>query len=505
MSSLWGCATLDESNDSLFAGDASIYTALQNRVASVIERHKTTTTFDNLQGYLKTPEIIDDDVAPPATNKKTRSTDTKKDNLWHRVRAGYKLGKMENNAIRTALNKYQKSPRYFNQFSSNAEPYLYYIVEELEYRGMPLELALLPAIESSFEPNLVSSESASGIWQFIPSTAKGIGLRLDDWYDGRRDIVESTQAALDYLQELYEFFDNDWLLALAAYNYGQGNIKKAIQRNRDAGKPTDYWSLDLPQETRLFVPRLLALAEIVGNPDQYGVKLYDIPNKTYFEQIDVGQQIDINTAAKMVGLSSATLKRLNPAYSNAVTAPDGPHYLTLPVGKVAVFKDNIAQLADNDYTLNTYNTKMSLSQTSNANLRLATTAQEKPTRVHQVRRGESLNKIAQLYHASVDDLRQLNDLGSKPRLRAGQRLRVPLETADKGLQMVAQATNHPTTAKGKSTKNLRQKLSYTVKSGDSVWTIARRYGVDVADINQWNNLKKGKLKQGQKLIIWQDG
>ncbi|AUI68212.1 transglycosylase SLT domain-containing protein [Beggiatoa leptomitoformis] len=480
--STWGCSTLDTQNDSLFAGDANLYSTLQNRVVSALELHKTLPAFQ-LDQYLKKPvetvAEIDDD-------------------LWNRVRAGYRLGTMDNVAIREALTKYQKSPRYFNQFTSNAEPYLYYIVEELEYRGMPLELALLPAIESSFEPTLVSSERASGIWQFIPSTAKNIGLRLDNWYDGRRDIIESTQAALDYLQELHDQFDDDWLLALAAYNYGQGNIKKAIQRNRQAGKLTDYWSLDLPAETRAFVPRLLAIARIVATPEKYGVKLYAIPNKTYFEQIDVGQQIDISTAAQLVGLSTSTLKRLNPAYSNAVTAPDGPHYLTLPVGKASVFKENLSQLAENQSLVTHEFTASAL--TLNPQLL------DKPVQIHQVKRGESLGKIAQRYDTTADTLRQLNQLSSKPRLRAGQKLRVPIEKAVTPLEtLIAKSTTHATTAKGKATSNLRQRITYTVKAGDSPTTIARRYSVSVADINQWNKLKKGKLKQGQKLVIWQDG
>jgi soluble lytic murein transglycosylase-like protein len=239
------------------------------------------------------------------------------------------------------IDEYVKYPASLRKIARNATPYLYHIVEEVEKRGMPLEIALLPAIESLYQPIARSHKSAVGIWQFMSATGGEYGLVQNSWYDGRRDIIKSTTAALDYLQKLHQSFDDDWLLALAAYNTGPGNVRKAIKRNRRQGKSTDFWSLKLPRETREYVPKLLGLSDIIANYQFYGLELQAIANQPYFERVNVGRQIDLYLAARLAGLSLSAFKHLNPGYKRKETSPTGPHYIVLPVEKVQLFKQRL--------------------------------------------------------------------------------------------------------------------------------------------------------------------
>ncbi len=261
--------------------------------------------------------------------------------LWNRVSAGYGLPTTYNDRVQRFIDEYVKYPASLRKIARNATPYLYHIVEEVEKRGMPLEIALLPAIESLYQPIARSHKSAVGIWQFMSATGGEYGLVQNSWYDGRRDIIKSTTAALDYLQKLHQSFDDDWLLALAAYNTGPGNVRKAIKRNRRQGKSTDFWSLKLPRETREYVPKLLGLSDIVANYQFYGLELQAIANQPYFERVNVGRQIDLYLAARLAGLSLSAFKHLNPGYKRKETSPTGPHYIVLPVEKVQLFKQRL--------------------------------------------------------------------------------------------------------------------------------------------------------------------
>jgi membrane-bound lytic murein transglycosylase D len=478
----------------------------------------------------------------------TSGINTSKDNqafvdLWSRIRKGYGLPEVDNYQVQDAINKYLKNPHYFKRISKKARPYLHYIVEQIEKRNMPLEIVLLPAVESAYEPMALSYKSAAGLWQFIPATGKEQGLKQNEWYDGRRDIMKSTTAALDYLQSLYKLFGNDWFLALAAYNYGLGNLKKAIGKNEQLGKPTDFWSLSLPRETRKYVPKLLALSNIVANPKTYGIKLQAIANRPYLEQVNVGRQIDFSLAAQLASLSRTEFKRLNPCYRRGVTDPKGPHYLILPVDKVGKFKQRLAkipahlfvkkktQLAQIDTKTQKHRVRQgenlwkiaksygttiaALRQLNHLNNRSLYVGQQlivqakasaskqrqvkthSRTRVaqakmqkHRIRRGENLWQIAKHYGTTVSLLRKLNKFKSDS-LKIGDFLRVPHTIA------VLQKTRQ---------KAKKKKIIHIVKSGESLWNIARSYHVSINKLRQWNRLRKGELLRfGQRLTILSGG
>lgn len=338
-------------------------------------------------------------------------------NLWHRIHNGYSLTHISHPRIDAAIKRFTKSPHYFSKISSQARPYLYHIVQEIEQRGLPLELALLPAIESAFEPTAYSHMQAAGIWQFTPSTAKHFGLKQNVWYDERRDIMTSTDAALGYLAYLYKFFDGDWLLAIGAYNCGEGNMRKAIKRNQRAGKPTDFWSLDLPEETKAFVPKILAVARVVVEPEKYGVNVNYIANTPYLQTVEIDKQIDLSVAAKFAGLSTHEFKRLNPGYRRKATGPDGPYQLALPINKVAGFKRQLKKVTMKDLMPNPELARLELKVGKDKQ------AQAKK-RIHTVRSGDSLWEIARKYRVTVNKLTRWNKISERHTLRLGQQLTV---------------------------------------------------------------------------------
>lgn len=261
----------------------------------------------------------------------------KKAQVWERVRKNYRISKIsqtkhvDEKRIQEFVKQYSQGEQYWSTIGAKASPYLYYIVEQLEARNMPGELALLPMVESAFEPKATSHKGAAGLWQFIPGTGRSFGLKQDNWYDGRRDITASTKAALDYLSQLHEQFDKNWMLALAAYNAGEGCVQKAIDKNKRAGKSTVFSALSLPKETKDYVPKFLALAEVVRHPEKHSVSLPTIENKPYFVDIEPGKHLDFNKVAKLANITVQELKRLNPGYRRASTHPTGPQQLLLPI------------------------------------------------------------------------------------------------------------------------------------------------------------------------------
>ena len=289
---------------------------------------------------------------------------------------------------------------------------MHHIVAEVERRGMPLELALLPVIESAFEPYAYSSARASGLWQFIPGTGTRFGMPQNWWYDGRRDVLESTRAALDYLQFLHDEFNGDWLLAIAGYNCGEGCVARAVRENLAVGRPTDFWSLRLPTETRAYVPKLLAMKRLVATPEDYGIAFSSIPNEPYFVRVDIDSQIDLKLAAELAGLRPEELFELNPAFHRWATPPQGPHHLLLPLEAADTFRQNLAQL----------------------------TPDERMRVVHHVvKSGETLSMVARRYDSQPLTIRMLNDLGNGP-LVVGTDLRVPSDATvlpDKVLRAAA--------------------------------------------------------------------
>ncbi len=286
-----------------------------------------------------------------------KTAESHKDTVWERLLSLYSLPKIENERIDREIEWYLNHPQALNTIQHRAEPYLHLILDEVEAKNIPGELALLPVVESAFVANVNSKADASGLWQFMPATGRMFGLQQNSWYDGRRDVYASTKAATTYLKQLSETFDGDWLLALASYNWGKGNVRKSIEHNEDRNMPTDYWSLRMPDETANYVPRLLAIAKIFANADEYNVSLHDIPNKPYFEVVKLDSQLNLNKAAEMANMTLNEFLKLNPAFNKSKTAPEGsgPRRLLIPVAKVESFKENLAQLPFEQWVSESFN------------------------------------------------------------------------------------------------------------------------------------------------------
>ncbi len=394
------------------------------------------------------------------------------DNLWMLIRDHLVF---ENNINRKKVkNKvawFSRNQQYIDRVVGRAEPYLYHIITRLKEREMPLDLALLPIVESAYQPFALSPSRASGIWQFIPSTGKRYGLKQNWWYDGRRDIVASTDAALDYLESLHKRFNGNWFHALAAYNSGEGNVERAIRKNKKLGKKTDFWALKLPHETRSYVPSLLAIAEVLKNSDKYKINFGKIKNIPYFEVIDVKTQIDLATVSNLSGLTIDEVYLLNPGFNRWATDPSGPHRILIPVGKAQKFKEKLAALPKSE--------------------RIA-------WKQHIIQKGESLGLIAERYKTSVSAIKQTNRLKGNM-IREGKSLLIPSSkqpTKFYSLSIEARKFRGLKTSDGK-------RYTYIVKRGDNLWDIGRNYGISVGQLTKWNGIaKKSFLRPKQKLIIW---
>lgn len=395
------------------------------------------------------------------------------DDAWQRIRHNLTLSRHTNRfSVKTRINWYKRHQEYLDRVSERATPYLYYIIQQLDKRDMPLELALLPVVESAYQPFAYSPSRASGLWQFIPGTGRLYGLKQNWWYDGRRDVVAATNAALDYLQKLHDEFNDSWLLALAAYNSGELSVARAIRRNRRAGKNTDFWSLHLPRETRGYVPSLLAIAEIVAHPKRYDIKLEPVPNQPYFAKVDVGGQLDLAVAADMTGLSMDELYTLNPGFNRWATDPDGPHYLLVPADKKDDFKQQLAQLPE-DQRVN--------------------------WKRHVIQRGESLSEIAEHYHTSVATIRDVNNLRGSF-IRTGHSLLIP--SSKEPLKHYSLSLDNRR-YRGLKRIGSGEKYLYAVRSGDTLWDIGRQYGVSISQLCAWNGISpRHYLRPGQKLTLW---
>lgn len=383
--------------------------------------------------------------------------------LWERLRKNFRLWGVSHPRIQAEIKRLQHSPAAFDVLISRAEPYLYHIVEQVEKRDMPAELALLPAVESGFRPFAYSPDGAAGLWQFMPATGGMLGLKQDWWYDGRRDLISATDAALEYLERLNTRLDGDWLHALAAYNAGGGTVRRAIRKAERQGKSTAFWDLDLPGETDRYVPRLLALAEIISDPGRYGLALPSLDNRPYFAQVASGGQIDLKIAADLAQVPVEDLLQLNPGFNRWSTHPQGPHHLLLPVDKAQHFADALAQLPQNE------------------RLRW---------QHHKIISGDVLGKIARRYGVSVKAIMQANQLADH-RIRAGKTLLIPLSESV-SLASASRKLGLP-----------RSRVRYQVRRGDSLYKIARKFQVKVADLQRWNSVGR-YIKPGQRLTVFVD-
>jgi membrane-bound lytic murein transglycosylase D len=396
------------------------------------------------------------------------------DDLFDRMRAGFVLEETQEPAIDQQLSWFEHNPEYLERTFQRAQRYMYHIVTEVEARGMPLEFALLPVVESAYEPFAYSPSRAAGLWQFIPGTGVRFGLKQDWWYDGRRDVVESTRAALDYLQALHDQFDGDWLLAIAAYNVGELTVQREIERNRATGIPVDFWHLRLPAETRAYVPKLLAMKRLMAEPERYGLDFAPLPNEPYFAVIDTESQIDLKIAAKLAGTSYDEVAALNPGYNRWATDPAGPHRLLVPIDNADAFE---------------------------AALKTVPATERVRYVTHEVGRRETVATIARQYGTTVAILSKVNDLKGN-RLAPGAVLRIPQasEQLPEKVLLAALRVDRPETADASGRR--QRQIVYRVRRGDTLAKIAQRNGVSLGTLARLNGMSVGDaVSRGQRLVI----
>jgi membrane-bound lytic murein transglycosylase D len=386
------------------------------------------------------------------------------DDVWERIRLGFAVQDLDGPLVREKVRYYAARPEYMQRIVNRSRPYLYHIVEEIEKRGMPMELALLPMVESAFNPMAYSRAHASGIWQFIPGTGQRFDLEQNWWYDARRDIVESTNAALDYLTKLYEMH-GDWQLALASYNWGEGAVARAIAKNRAAGKPTDYASLTMPEETRHYIPKLQALKNIIIDPEPFGITLGPIPNQPYFATVTKVRDIDVRLAARLAEMPVEEFIALNPGFSRPLIRASVTPRIVLPADKVDVFHENLSALGD----------KSLVSWKS-----------------YQPGGGETFESIARKHRMTVSQLKEVN--GIAPRNKAVPRLLVvPISASAAAGQTrlpIMYAPPIPVSTK---------KIFHTVKPGETLTSIATHYRVSVEDLKRWNGISQATA--GRKIAL----
>lgn len=494
----------------------------------------TDSSADEYQKVSSNPENLEEKIAEQV------DPDSVHADIWDRIRDGYGLPAVDNAHIDTHLLWYSRNQAHIDRFTERSQRYLHHVVTEMEANKMPLELALLPIIESSYDPFAYSRSKAAGLWQFIPGTGRNFGLKQNWWYDGRRDILASTDAAIRYLQRLNTMFDGDWFLALAAYNAGEGRVSRAIEKNRKAGKPTDFWSLSLPKETRAYVPRLIALSKIIATPEAYQLTLNSIPNDPYFTRVNVGSQIDLMQAARLAEIDVKELQSLNAGNSRWLTDPSGDHHLLVPVADAANFTTQLNQLpklppiswaehkvAKGDVLgsiARRHNTSVDAIKTVNRlknnnirvgqvllvpNATIATSGHassedlmqnygkktgSRYTQTYAVRSGDSLWKIANRHKTSVEKLARLNGISTRSKLKPGQKLLISGAPAPASTS-IAKTTN--------ATENGLQKMTYHIQRGDTLYSIANRFSLSTHDILAWNSVKDARyIHPGQALTLY---
>lgn len=394
--------------------------------------------------------------------------------LWQRMRGQFALQGYDHARVTPHLEWYARHGHYLERVAERAEPFLRLIVDEVERRRMPGEIALLPVVESAFQPFAYSHGRAAGIWQFIPGTGRRYGLKQNWWYDGRRDVLAATNAALDYLEDLHQRFDGDWLLALAAYNSGEGTVARAVRRNRKKGLPTTFWYLDLPRETESYVPKLLAVSAIVAAPADYDVTLAPIVDQPQLVVVDIGGQMDLALAAELADMAIEDLYRLNPGFNRWATDPDGPHQLLIPVDRSEVFQERLADLP---------------------------TEQRLRWERYKIRSGDSLISIARHYRTTPAMLKRVNELSGNT-IVTGKHLLIPV--ASKSFQDYSLAAEQRRSSLRERNRPKGEKVVHMVRNGDTFWDIARRYGVSVRKLAAWNGMApRDVLRPGQKLVLWQ--
>ena len=376
--------------------------------------------------------------------------------LWDEIRRNSNLNfDSTRSEIINATDKYDGHQYLINRLSKNGQRYLYYTVKEALKKGLPVELSLIPFVESQFDPYAQSSTGASGIWQFIPSTARENGLKKNWWYDGRRDILASTEAAYTFLKSLYEKYD-DWLIAIAAYNAGPSRIRREIEKNKSNGLPTDFWSLNLPRETKADVPKILAIVEVIREPKKYNIKLPYLANRPYFSVIELPSQVDLMQVSNLSGVKLELIYELNPGFNQWATDPNGPFHILLPVGIADRFQIILEDIDPNE-----------LVQWDK----------------YLVSSGDTLTSIAESYLIDFELLKEINGLKDDT-IYESEELIVP-----RGPSWIKDYLNRPDI--------------YYVQGGDSLWSIAKKFEVTIRDLSIWNDLNPSNfLLTGTKILIY---
>jgi membrane-bound lytic murein transglycosylase D len=411
---------------------------------------------------------------------------------WDRIRRGFAIPNLDSPQVDQWTEYYASHPEAMQRMAERAGKYLYYITEEINRRGLPTELALLPFVESAYNPTALSRAQASGLWQFVPATGVHYNLKQDWWRDERRDPIASTNAALDYLENLFEM-QGDWYLALASYNWGEGSVQRAIAKNEAAGLPTDYMSLTMPDETRNYVPKLQAIKNIVANPARYAVVLPPVNNAPYFAMVQKNQDIDVEIAAKLAEMPLDEFKALNPSFNRPVIRGAHAPTLLLPADRVAIFNANI-----DAYKGNLSNWK-----------------------VYNAHRGESYASIAKQFNVSESTLRDVNDIPSKRKAAVAQALLVPGQggvqvasldnagaTFDEPVKAIPASAHTVAAARAsarvvsvKATPAKQNVRQHKVRPGDTLFSVAKQYSTSVDALRALNNLKGNNLKVGSSLRV----
>lgn len=378
--------------------------------------------------------------------------------IWERIRLELSISIPDDQIAATSLyrERLYKNQSAVNRISKSGQRYLYHTLTRAQEMDLPVELALLPFVESEFDPYAKSVDGATGIWQFMPATGREWGLKSNWWYDGKKDVLASTDAALNFLSYLHEKFEGDWLLAMAAYNTGPTRVNRAIRKNKREGRPTRFWDLDLPKETTAYVPKLLVLCELIKSPDAFGVNLPSIANRPYFQRVKIPGQLDLMQAADLAGLKPETIYELNPGFNQWATDPSGPHYLLLPMGVSDRFITQLESLDENDLVR---------------------------WDRYKIRRGDNLNKIASRYKIEVAVLMEINGMESDL-IFAGKEIMVPRGSA-------------------LADKHKPREQIYKVAGGDTLWDISRNFKVSIEDVVLWNELDIEKpLQINQEIKIY---
>ncbi|HTH60454.1 MAG TPA: transglycosylase SLT domain-containing protein [Paraburkholderia sp.] len=391
--------------------------------------------------------------------------------LWGRIRRGFQIPDLQSDLVDMQVNWYAQRPDYVARMTERSQKYLYHIVEELEARHMPTELALLPFIESAYNPQALSVAKAAGMWQFVPGTGRTYNLKQNMWQDERRDVLASTSAALDYLSKLHDMF-GDWYLALAAYNWGEGNVQRAIARNEAAGLPTDYQSLRMPNETRNYVPKLQAVKNIVMNPQQYGLTLPSIPNHPYFVTVTTSHDMDVDVAARLANMSTDEFRSLNPSFTKPVILGANQPQILLPFDNASAFERNLKSYSGQLSSWTTY------------------TVDQRATPA----------VIAQKIGVDADTLMSVNKIPVGMRLKAGSTIVVPRTDDGDDEDISADVAESAVLAMEPDVPDTR-KMLIRVRRKQSMAAVASRYGVSLGQLKAWNKTRRDEVSAGQVLVL----